>query len=239
MLPDGFDVLFCPRCRAPGRIHTFAFFSRYGAVVWTDGFREERLTQPPTIATCYSCRLVYWLTQAFDGSVVRDIDFNPTEEQRPLAQCPIVACSSPSEITAALDRAGPLATNAEEELEARRVALMVRNHEWRLQPQVLQPPLDDATVRNLERMLVLLAAKGIDPDARLITGDVLRELQRFGEADEVLGELLFRDPVQVELRDLMVEFSKQRISRVGQIATREIFRPKPKTDSDDDESQCD
>ncbi|MFP2909603.1 ribosomal protein L7/L12 [Pyxidicoccus sp. 3LFB2] len=65
MTPGPDRVLACPHCRTPHRRHTLASGNTFGAVVWTDGWRDApMLPLPPAVSRCSACRRYFWVDRA-------------------------------------------------------------------------------------------------------------------------------------------------------------------------------
>ncbi|RKG90695.1 hypothetical protein D7W82_03060 [Corallococcus sp. CA049B] len=67
MVPGPDIVLACPRCGAIHRRHSLASGNTFGAVLWTDGWRDApMLPLPPVVSRCTACQRVFWLDRAHE-----------------------------------------------------------------------------------------------------------------------------------------------------------------------------
>ncbi|WP_164018251.1 ribosomal protein L7/L12 [Pyxidicoccus trucidator] len=65
MMPGPVLVLACPRCGALHRCHSLASGNTFGAIVWTDGWRDApMLPLPPLISRCAACHRFFWVGRA-------------------------------------------------------------------------------------------------------------------------------------------------------------------------------
>ena len=208
MLPGPDQVVACPHCGGLEKHQTLASGNTFGAVIWTDGKRfAPMLPVPPDVARCHGCRQFYWLAEAAEIGLVSGGPGEGEDSNPEWIHAPEVREPSTREYHAAI--AAGLAKDVDGEKRLRILAWWRGNDAARRKRHdsggvvgTAPPALRKA---NLERLAALLS--GPSDDERIMRAEVLRELGRFADAEQLLNEVSSTEAAWVvdQLRALCVK----------------------------------
>ena len=190
MLPGQDQVVACPHCGALEKHQTLLSGNTFGAVMWSDGKQlAPMLPVPPGVARCHSCRNCYWLEEAAMIGLVSGWSEEDENSNPEWVNAPEVREPSTREYHAAI--AAGLAKDVDGEKRLRILAWWRGNDAARGKRHdsggvvgTAPPALRKA---NLERLAALLS--GPSDDERIMRAEVLRELGRFADAEQLLNEV--------------------------------------------------
>jgi hypothetical protein len=175
-------VIACPHCQAPTRLFQLGSEDTFGAITWTDGWRDMPLApRPPRITRCRTCSKSYWVAEAvalgyFDPDVA-------DAGKEAWSTAPQVEPLGESELMRAL--ADGLAYSSELELELR-VAIWWRgNDAFRKENAAVGFATAPEAVANMERFIEMMAEG--EEDLLLFRAEAQRHLGWFGAAKETLA----------------------------------------------------
>jgi hypothetical protein len=223
MIPGPDYVLSCPHCGALERTFTILEPDPEGTISWTDGYQHSPHTpRQPNLVRCHKCGQLHWMVEAgqvgmidppemvAEGDVPRFAVLGQAEQAEPGTPPPEEWVNAPhilpleaSDYLEALHNG--MAVTPEQEIELRVHAWWRGNDRFRISEGAGRHPTSGEQVENLQR-IVELTTEG-DHELVLFRAEALRQLGRFGEAEEALYGLCSD---YAYARDKMLELIRER-----------------------------
>ena len=202
MIPGPDYVLACPHCGALSRVFTLLEGDPEGTISWTDGYQHSpNAPRHPNLIRCHQCGELHWLVEAAqvgmidppemvaEGGVPRFAIFGQEEQPEPGTTPPPSWVEAPQVLTLeerdyfeAL-RNG-MGVTTEQEIELRVHAWWRGNDRFRATEGAGRHPTSTEAVENLQRIVEL--TEEADHELVLFRAEALRQLGRFGDAEEAL-----------------------------------------------------
>ncbi len=187
MMPGPELLIACPACDVLAKVFSPGMGDSYGAIIWSDGFRDApMMPRPPRITRCHHCAHIFWVGAAIPCGYLDPESPNPDPAW---TSAPYVA---------PLDEAGFLeavasgaAHDTESELELRVAAWWRGNDRFRVDPAQTGHPTSEQACENLAR-IIELTAEG-DETLLLFRAEALRHLGRFAEVETTLEGVVCSD----------------------------------------------
>jgi hypothetical protein len=185
----------CNHCQETVTIHPVMEINPRQAVLWTDGYINSPMAPEQTlVARCGHCQELIWLPTLPQAAKDKEASARDYEQYKP------------KEILSLLEH--PLAQGLEHQLYLRFKIWHLANHKYRNEKKAVVEYSPEEE-NNMEALLDLL--EPAEQRDRLIMGELLRQLGRFDEAQQIL-EFVFSDdlyPFAEQLRQLSAGGQRQ------------------------------
>lgn len=199
MAADPDLVVCCPHCGSVMRIFQITTGSMYGAISWTDGFRDyPMMPRPPRITRCHACTKLFWTAEAPQIGYYFGAD--APNQNAEWGEAPYV---QPLEEAAMLEaiREG-LGFTPELELELRVATWWRGNDAFRRDDAPVGHATDPEAIANMERFIEMMHDG--EEDLLLFRAEAQRHLGRFDEMKTSLEGVACSDywPAKSKLLEL-------------------------------------